>query len=90
MEVSADGGASWAEAEIGSHLSTKALTRFRIPWLWNGQPAMLMSRATDDRGALQPSRQALLAERGRLANYHYNGIQCWSVSTAGEVRNAYA
>lgn len=90
VEVSADGGASWAEAEIGSHLSTKALTRFRIPWLWNGQPAMLMSRATDDRGALQPSRQALLAERGRLANYHYNGIQCWSVSTAGEVRNAYA
>lgn len=90
VEVSADGGRTWADAEIESHQSSKALTRFRIPWQWSGADAVLMSRATDSTGAVQPSRTALLEERGNLAQYHFHGIQSWAINSAGEVSNVYA
>ncbi|MBT8147261.1 MAG: sulfite dehydrogenase [Gammaproteobacteria bacterium] len=89
VEVSADGGASWADAELQSQASDKALTRFRIPWEWQGQDAILLSRATDDRGNVQPSRQTLRTERGNLSFYHYHGMQSWAVTTDGSVRNVY-
>ena len=38
VEVSADGGASWAEAALQAPVLAKCLTRFRIPWDWNGAP----------------------------------------------------
>ena len=89
VEISADGGRSWADAMIESHQSQKALTRFRIPWQWQGQEAVLLSRATDDQGNRQPSRQAKMEEQGNLNRYHFNGIQSWSVTTDGAVRNVY-
>jgi sulfane dehydrogenase subunit SoxC len=89
VEVSADGGQTWADAMIESHQSPKALCRFRIPWQWQGQPASLQSRATDDQGNVQPTREALRAEKGSLSFYHFNGIQNWSVAANGEVMNAY-
>lgn len=90
VEVSADGGQTWADALIESHQSEKALARFRIPWQWSGGSAVLQSRATDSRGNVQPSRSALIAEKGSLGRYHFHGIQSWSVSTSGEVSNVYA
>ena len=39
----------------------KAVTRFRLPWRWDGGPAVLQSRAIDETGAVQPSRPALMA-----------------------------
>jgi sulfane dehydrogenase subunit SoxC len=89
VEVSADGGQTWADALIESHQSDRALTRFRIPWQWQGGNAVLQSRATDDRGNVQPTRSALLAERGVINRYHYHGIQSWSVVDSGEVSNVY-
>ena len=89
VEVSADGGRSWADAEIESHQSEKALARFRIPWQWTGADAVLLSRATDSTGAVQPSRAAILEERGNLAQYHYHGIQSWGIDAAGAVSNVY-
>jgi sulfane dehydrogenase subunit SoxC len=89
VEVSADGGASWADAEIQTLGPDKALTRFRIPWQWQGQPATLLSRATDNRGNVQPTRQAVLAEKGTIGFYHYNGIQSWAVNADGAVGNVY-
>jgi len=50
VEVSADGGRTWADALIESHQSEKALARFRIPWQWTGGDAILLSRATDSTG----------------------------------------
>src|SRR5438552_803989 len=47
VDVSADGGQSWAPAALQGPVLPKALTRFRIPWQWNGGPAVLQSRATD-------------------------------------------
>lgn len=90
VEISADGGRTWADALIESHQSDKALARFRLPWQWSGGDAVLLSRATDSTGAVQPSRNAVIDERGTIGNYHYNGIQSWAVTTNGEVRNVYA
>jgi sulfane dehydrogenase subunit SoxC len=90
VEVSADGGKSWADAALDEHVLPKCLTRFRAAWNWDGGPARLLSRATDETGAVQPTRDAVM--RGRASNsfYHYNGIQAWQVSTAGEISNVYA
>lgn len=90
VEVSADGGASWADAELDGIVHDRALTRFRIPWQWQGASAVLLSRATDSSGNVQPSRASLLAEKGNIATYHNNAMQSWAVTTAGEVRNVYA
>jgi len=90
VEVSADGGRSWAEAALDEPVLSKALARFRIAWRWDGGPAVLQSRAIDETGAVQPTRQALLDARGAQFRYHYHAIQSWSVSAEGEVRNVYA
>lgn len=90
VEVSADGGKSWADAALTDPVLPKALARFRAPWRWNGGPAILQSRAIDETGAVQPTRAALLGERGPQYRYHYHAIQSWSVSAAGEVSNVYA
>ncbi|MCY4263460.1 MAG: sulfite dehydrogenase [Gammaproteobacteria bacterium] len=90
VEVSADGGRSWAEALIEGQLNEKALTRFSIPWEWSGGEAVLQSRATDNQGSVQPTRDTILAERGNITAYHNHCIQSWGVNTMGEVRNVYA
>ena len=89
VEVSADGGKSWGVADIQPAAQPHALARFRIPWHWQGQPATLMSRATDETGAIQPTRDALLAAKGANAYYHFNGITLWSVSTDGDIAHVY-
>jgi sulfane dehydrogenase subunit SoxC len=90
VEVSADGGRTWAEAALGEPVLSKSFTRFRMAWRWNGGPAVLMSRAVDETGAVQPTRASLVAERGERQNYHNNGIQAWAVAAGGEVSNVYA
>jgi hypothetical protein len=35
-----------------------------MPWNWDGRPVILQSRATDEAGNVQPTRDALIAERG--------------------------
>ena len=97
--VSADGGKSWAEAALQGPIQSKAFTRFRLPWRWNGGPAILQSRAWDDQGAFQPTRAAFVAERGQLdreppvtafRNHHCNVITSWAVSSSGKVSHTYA
>jgi sulfane dehydrogenase subunit SoxC len=90
VEVSADGGQTWAAAALSDPVLPRALTRFRIPWKWNGAPAVLKSRATDDTGTVQPTREALVSAHGTNAIFHYNAIQAWQVETSGEVKNVYA
>jgi sulfane dehydrogenase subunit SoxC len=90
VEVSADGGRSWGEAALTEPVLSKALTRFRMAWRWNGAPAVLKSRATDETGALQPERAKFVADKGTNVSYHNNAIQAWSVAASGEVTNVYA
>ena len=90
VDVSADGGQTWAEAALSAPVLPRALTRFRTAWKWNGAPAVLKSRATDDTGIVQPTRDALVAAHGTNVSYHYNAIQAWQVEANGEVKNVYA
>ena len=90
VDVSADGGKSWAQAALDGPALPKAFTRFRLPWRWDGSPSVLQSRAIDETGAVQPSRPALMAARGAAFRYHYNAIQSWNVAAGGEVTNVYA
>jgi sulfane dehydrogenase subunit SoxC len=90
VDVSTDGGTSWAPATLQEPVLAKALTRFRIPWRWNGGPAILQSRVTDESGYVQPSRARLIANRGIRTIYHFNGIASWAVGENGEVTHTYA
>jgi sulfane dehydrogenase subunit SoxC len=90
VEVSADGGKSWAETTLSGPVLPVALTRFRLPWKWDGGPAVLQSRVTDTTGYVQPTRDALVAARGTKANYHNNAITSWNVARGGELTHVYA
>ena len=67
---------------------TRALTRFRFPWHWDGEPAVIMSRATDESGYVQPTFAELTNVRGLNSFYHNNAIMPWRVANSGEVSNA--
>lgn len=90
VEVSADGGKSWAEAQLQDPVMLQCFTRFRSPWAWNGRPALLKSRATDETGYVQPERDVLVKERGREGYFHYNAIVCWAVDEDGTINHVYA
>jgi sulfane dehydrogenase subunit SoxC len=84
-EVSADGGKTWQQAQLQEPILPKALTRFRLPWWWDGKETSLQSRCTDETGYPQPTREELVAVRGLHATDHYNGIKVWYVHANGEV-----
>jgi sulfane dehydrogenase subunit SoxC len=88
--VSTDGGASWADARLADPVLPIAHTRFLFPWTWTGGETVLISRATDETGYVQPSRNELVAVRGTGSIYHYNGQQNWRVATDGTITNVYA
>jgi sulfane dehydrogenase subunit SoxC len=88
VEVSLDGGAGWRDAALQEPILPKCLTRFRFPWRWDGGPASLCSRATDETGVTQPSRETLFEQRDIRSYYHNNAIQTWRVAAGGAVTNA--
>lgn len=89
VDVSTDGGRNWTQAELQGPVETKALTAFRLPWRWKGGSALLQSRAIDETGYVQPTRQALIDVRGLKSVYHLNAIQTWEVSSDGGVSNVH-
>ncbi len=90
VEVSADGGQTWGEAALQGPVLPMMLTRFRIPWEWEGGPAILQSRAYDEAGRVQPTRTDLIAARGTNNVYHFNGIHSWGVGEDGGIQHVYA
>ena len=88
VEVSVDGGKSWDQAALQEPVLDRCLTRFRFPWKWNGESAVIMSRATDSTGEVQPTLDSVLKARSSNAFYHNNAMQPWLVSSTGEVSNA--
>ncbi len=90
VEVSADGGKTWGEAALQGPVLPKMLTRFRIPWEWQGGPAVLQSRAIDETGRVQPTREALFAAKGRHSRYHINSIHSWGVGEDGGIKHVYS
>ena len=87
VDVSVDGGRNWRQARLETPVLSKALTRFNLDWVWDGKPALIQSRATDETGYVQPTYQQLRAVRGTRSIYHNNAIQSWLVQESGEVKN---
>jgi len=87
VEVTTDGGTSWIAAKLQEPRLPIALTRFRLPWRFDGRDAVIASRAIDETGYVQPTREALVAVRGTNSIYHYNGIKFWRVRADGTVTN---
>lgn len=87
VDVSVDGGRNWQTARLQEPVLTKALSRFRLDWNWDGAPALLQSRAVDETGHVQPNIHQLRAVRGVRSIYHNNAVQAWRVQPDGEVWN---
>jgi sulfane dehydrogenase subunit SoxC len=92
VEVSVDGGSRWACAELQRPILPKALTRFRLPWIWDGAETLIASRCRDETGYWQPTREELVTARGLRPGpdgfNHYNGIKWWRVKRDGELTHA--
>ena len=85
VDVSVDGGVNWQATELKEPVLSKALTRFSLPWRWDGRPVLLESRAIDETGYVQPTIEQLRKIRGVNSVYHNNSIQTWQVKPDGSV-----
>ena len=86
VDVSTDGGGTWTPAKLQEPVLPKAHTRFRYLWNWTGGDAVIMSRAVDETGYMQPTRETLIASRGiSSVGYHTNPITGWQIRSDGAV-----
>src|SRR5437764_4891487 len=97
--VSADGGQSWGQAALQEPVLSKAFTRFRMRWRWDGGAAVLQRRGVDEAGNVQPTRADFVALRGQTTkppsvlafpSQHFNAITSWAVNAKGAVNHVYA
>ncbi len=85
-EVSTDDGRSWQRAVLQEPVFSKAHTRFRHLFDWDGKETVIMSRAIDETGYVQPTRAAWIAARGPGSGpYHRNPITGWRLKAGGDV-----
>ncbi|MCO4843254.1 MAG: sulfite dehydrogenase [Yoonia sp.] len=87
VDVSIDGGATWAEARMSGPSMDKSMHRFYYQIDWDGSPLLLQSRAHDSTGYVQPTKNQLREVRGLNSIYHNNGIQTWAVNSDGVAEN---
>jgi sulfane dehydrogenase subunit SoxC len=86
VEVSTDEGKTWSRARLQEPVLPKAHTRFRHLWNWTGNETVILSRAVDQTGYVQPTRAEVLAFRGPgSTTYHMNPITGWRVRPDGTV-----
>jgi sulfane dehydrogenase subunit SoxC len=91
VEMSFDSGATWEDAELQEPVLPKCHTRFRKLWNWQGEPATLVSRATDETGYTQPTTEEFEKVRGGAGTrYHFNSLRAWKVGADGRVEFALA
>ncbi len=87
VDVSLDGGVSYQHARLDPPVLSKCLTRFTLPWRWDGKPALIQSRATDETGYVQPTIVQKHKFWGTDPVYENNAIQTWQVLAGGDVNN---
>ena len=87
VDVSLDGGVNWKTAELHGPVLSKSLTRFTMPFEWNGEEMKVQSRAMDETGYVQPTKDQLREQRGENSVYHNNCIQTWYVNAEGVAEN---
>jgi sulfane dehydrogenase subunit SoxC len=97
VEISVDGGKTWKDAQLQDPVAPKAHTRFVSPWEWNGEEVTILSRSTDERDEVQPTRDEIAKIWHIDMNYyqtstnlvgHFNAIQPWKIDRDGSVLNA--
>jgi sulfane dehydrogenase subunit SoxC len=98
VEISTDGGKSWKDAKIQGPVHSKAHTRFTYDWAWNGDEAVIMSRATDETNDVQPTMQELYTHWGFTPEdlhkeehpraIHFTAIQPWKINRDGTIVDA--
>ena len=85
-EVSTDDGRSWTQAVLQEPVFSKAHARFRHLFKWDGKDTVIMSRAIDESGYVQPNRAEWIAARGPGSGpYHRNPITGWRLKAGGDV-----
>jgi sulfane dehydrogenase subunit SoxC len=96
VEVSTDGGKTWTVAELKNNPTPMADVRYGLMWNWDGGDHLIMSRATDSTGAVQPTRRQVADYFGVAYTPAYsapglnNTIMAWQVGSDGSVKNGYA
>jgi sulfane dehydrogenase subunit SoxC len=90
VEITTDGGRTWVKAQLQEPRLPIAFTRFRLAWRFDGRESVIASRAVDESGYIQPTREALIEVRGTNSVYHFNGIKFWKVRADGTVTNVEA
>lgn len=85
VEVSTDGGETWTDAPLQGPILSKSTVRFRHLWKWDGKETLLLSRATDETGYVQPTLEQLIEARGERTSYHQNHQRAWRVAEDGAV-----
>lgn len=87
VDVTTDGGKTWQTARLAAPCGPMAMARFYLDIDWDGGEMLLQSRAMDDTGYVQPTKQALREIRGENSVYHNNGIQTWWIRQDGSAEN---
>ena len=87
VDVSIDGGRNWQTARLDGPSLSKSVHRFYHDFVWDGSELFLQSRAIDEFGMVQPSKDELREARGENSIYHNNGIQTWLVRSDGSAEN---
>ncbi|MBT8489373.1 MAG: sulfite dehydrogenase [Gemmatimonadetes bacterium] len=85
VDVSTDGGSNWTAAELQGPILPQSTVRFRHLFEWNGRDTLILSRATDETGYVQPRVQQLWEARGPQTSYHQNHQRAWRIARTGEV-----
>ena len=86
VDVSTDEGKTWTAAKLQEPVLAKAHTRFRHLFNWTGTESVIMSRATDESGYVQPTRAEVIKFRGLgTTGYHLNPITGWRIKADGTV-----
>jgi sulfane dehydrogenase subunit SoxC len=85
VEVSTDAGRKWVDAEMQPPVVPKCTVRFRHLWEWDGRETVILSRATDETGYVQPTVQQLWEARGERTSYHHNHQRAWKIAADGAV-----
>jgi len=87
VDISLDGGRNWQHTRLDGPSFDRSVHRFYFEFPWDGKPMMMQSRAIDDHGFVQPTKQQLRKARGVNSIYHNNSIQTWLVNNQGSVEN---
>jgi sulfane dehydrogenase subunit SoxC len=96
VEISTDGGKSWHAAQLKGTPQAMAHTRFGFMWNWDGGEHVILSRATDEIGQVQPTREEVAKAMGVAYTPKFrppmnnNTIMPWKIARDGSVTNGLA